>query len=348
METEESNRCATPCQTLITQDEALDKSFPPHWSTPIQEYHNSGSTATPFVNSYTAEFSLHPSIWTNQKYGIALQYETQHNNRSLSSRLVASNGAVLTVSEREQCISNEKEIDSRTLCDESLQLGSIIPRKSRESGNGSSMPDSARDRPSCVSSDEGHGIDDTNSNEYFIKKQRSNSMLANGDAAEKEATDTENWNPDHVNRDSALEAVAVNSAELKANLRSNVTEAKPQLSKLEEDEIRRERKRQLNRESARRSRIRKQQELEELQNTVDNLIRENSALKRKLMRLSEDCMELSGSNDSIERGLIEEYGPEMIADLVATKPGRITSEVSPKIVKEAADQNPSIEVTGQC
>ncbi|XP_054776863.1 light-inducible protein CPRF3-like [Prosopis cineraria] len=345
METEESNRCATPCKTLITQDEALNTSFPPHWSTPIQVYHNSGSTATTFVNSYTADFSLNPNIWANRKYNIPLQYDSQHSNKTLSNHLV-SEGTSLTISEREQSIFNEKEIDSRKSCDVNLHPRSIITGKSTENGNGPSMHYIARDGPSCMSSFEGHGIDDTNNNEFSIDKQQCEVMLTNEDDAEKEATDTENFNTVHMNRNSASEDIAVNSTELNANLGNNVTEAKPRVSKLEEDEMRRERKRQLNRESARRSRIRKQQELEELQNTVDNLIRENSALKKKLMKLSEDCMELTDSNDSIERELVEEYGPGIIADLVATKPARITSDESPKTAQEAPLQNPSIDVAG--
>lgn len=70
--------------------------------------------------------------------------------------------AALIISEREKSIFNGKEIDSRTLCDGNLQPGSIIPGKSKENGNGSSLHDSARDRSSRLSSNEGHSIDDSN------------------------------------------------------------------------------------------------------------------------------------------------------------------------------------------
>ncbi|KAF7840921.1 G-box-binding factor 1-like isoform X1 [Senna tora] len=64
----------------------------------------------------------------------------------------------------------------------------------------------------------------------------------------------------------------------------------------------------------------KLQELKELEKSVDNIMRENSSLKKKLMSLSKDCVELAHLNDSIEKELIEMYGSELIADLVAAKP----------------------------
>ncbi|KAK4258677.1 hypothetical protein QN277_005100 [Acacia crassicarpa] len=112
--------------------------------------------------------------------------------------------------------------------------------------------------------------------------------------------------------------------------------ALPAFVPLEEDQIRRERKSQLNRESAGRSGIRKQQEHEELQNMRDrlqnmrdNLIREISTMKKSLLNLSEDCMELSCSNDAIEKEIVEKYGPDAIADLLPFKPARMSSDESP-------------------
>ncbi|KAI9123497.1 hypothetical protein K1719_004797 [Acacia pycnantha] len=96
---------------------------------------------------------------------------------------------------------------------------------------------------------------------------------------------------------------------------------------LEEDQIRREGKRQLSRES-RTSSILKQQEPEELQNMRDNLIRKNSAVRKNLLNLSEDCMELYRSNEAIEKEIVEKYGPDAIADLLPFKPARMSSDES--------------------
>ncbi|KAK7274090.1 hypothetical protein RIF29_15162 [Crotalaria pallida] len=103
-----------------------------------------------------------------------------------------------------------------------------------------------------------------------------------------------------------------------------------QFSKQEEDEIRKERKRQSNRESAKRSRKRKQQECEELRRNMDVLKDENSKLTQRLMRLSEDCLEVSTENDSIEEELVKMYGPESIADLLPMKPASGGSQTTVK------------------
>ncbi|CAL9117345.1 unnamed protein product, partial [Musa textilis] len=67
----------------------------------------------------------------------------------------------------------------------------------------------------------------------------------------------------------------------------------------DEREVRRERRKQSNRESARRSRLRKQQECEELVRRVTDLNNENSALRVELENLQKLCGELEAENKSI-------------------------------------------------
>ncbi|XP_020096290.1 G-box-binding factor 1-like isoform X5 [Ananas comosus] len=68
---------------------------------------------------------------------------------------------------------------------------------------------------------------------------------------------------------------------------------------LDERELKRERRKQSNRESARRSRLRKQQECEELARRVAELNSENSALKVELEHLKKTCSELEAENSQI-------------------------------------------------
>ncbi|MFS7983479.1 putative transcription factor bZIP family [Helianthus anomalus] len=68
----------------------------------------------------------------------------------------------------------------------------------------------------------------------------------------------------------------------------------------DERELKRQKRKQDNRESARRSRMRKQAECEALQATVETLNNENHSLRDELQRLSEACVKLTAENDSIK------------------------------------------------
>ncbi|KAI3990492.1 hypothetical protein MKX01_022792, partial [Papaver californicum] len=64
-------------------------------------------------------------------------------------------------------------------------------------------------------------------------------------------------------------------------------------------DLKRQRRKQSNRESARRSRLRKQAESEELTLKVESLIFENMALKSEMRRLAEDSEKLRLENTSL-------------------------------------------------
>ncbi|XP_073006111.1 G-box-binding factor 1-like isoform X2 [Typha latifolia] len=83
----------------------------------------------------------------------------------------------------------------------------------------------------------------------------------------------------------------------------------------DERQLKRERRKQSNRESARRSRLRKQQECEELARRVAELSNENSALKVELDHLKQTCGELEAENSQIMEEMIQSHGPGIISDL---------------------------------
>ncbi|XP_008795623.2 G-box-binding factor 1 isoform X2 [Phoenix dactylifera] len=72
---------------------------------------------------------------------------------------------------------------------------------------------------------------------------------------------------------------------------------------LDERELKKQRRKQLNRESARRSRLRKQQQYQDLARRVDMLNGENCALRRELEQLDKHCKELDSENASIAEEL---------------------------------------------
>ncbi|MCO5569459.1 hypothetical protein L7F22_023171 [Adiantum nelumboides] len=67
----------------------------------------------------------------------------------------------------------------------------------------------------------------------------------------------------------------------------------------DERELKRQRRKQSNRESARRSRLRKQAECEELAGKVHSLEGENTTLRSELTRITEQCNKLSAENRSL-------------------------------------------------
>ncbi|KAJ6929990.1 hypothetical protein NC652_013755 [Populus alba x Populus x berolinensis] len=88
----------------------------------------------------------------------------------------------------------------------------------------------------------------------------------------------------------------------------------------DERELKRQKRKQSNRESARRSRLRKQAECEELQVRVENLSNDNCNLRDELQSLSEECNKLKSENDFIKEELTRLYGPEAVANLEQTNP----------------------------
>ncbi|XP_011627689.1 light-inducible protein CPRF3 isoform X2 [Amborella trichopoda] len=83
----------------------------------------------------------------------------------------------------------------------------------------------------------------------------------------------------------------------------------------DERELKRQRRKQSNRESARRSRLRKQAECEELASKVEQLNNENMTLKNDLQRLADECEKLTSENASLMDQLTKIYGPDALASI---------------------------------
>lgn len=82
----------------------------------------------------------------------------------------------------------------------------------------------------------------------------------------------------------------------------------------DERELKRQRRKQSNRESARRSRLRKQAEYDELAQRVEALKEENALLREQLERTREECDKLSSENASLNENLKNRVGEESRVD----------------------------------
>ncbi|KAF6138950.1 hypothetical protein GIB67_025679 [Kingdonia uniflora] len=82
----------------------------------------------------------------------------------------------------------------------------------------------------------------------------------------------------------------------------------------DERELKRQKRKQSNRESARRSRMRKQAEYDELAQRVDVLKDENTILREELERLREDCKNLASENTSLTEKLQKNLGQDSSMD----------------------------------
>jgi plant G-box-binding factor len=86
----------------------------------------------------------------------------------------------------------------------------------------------------------------------------------------------------------------------------------------DEREVKRQRRKQSNRESARRSRLRKQAECEELGTRVDTLTVENMALRTELSRVTEECKRLQVENSNLVQKIRSTPPPELTAAMPAS------------------------------
>ncbi|KAF8389689.1 hypothetical protein HHK36_024208 [Tetracentron sinense] len=82
----------------------------------------------------------------------------------------------------------------------------------------------------------------------------------------------------------------------------------------DERELKRQRRKQSNRESARRSRLRKQSECEELAQRVGTLKEENRSLREELERMREECEKLASENASLTEKFHKHQGQDSTVD----------------------------------
>ncbi|KAG8100317.1 hypothetical protein GUJ93_ZPchr0013g36391 [Zizania palustris] len=199
--------------------------------------------------------------------------------------------AALSGDDESQSVESGSEESSDTRDDDTDHKDSSAPkkRKSGEPSQAAVIPYSAVESP-------------------YQLKARSASKLpvsAPGRAALPNATPNLNIGIDLW---SASPALAVPSGQGEANPGLPLARCDG-TAQLDERELKRERRKQSNRESARRSRLRKQQECEELARKVAELTTENNALRTELDQLKKACEDMEAENTRLMGGKGEYQGP---------------------------------------
>ncbi|KAK7359982.1 hypothetical protein VNO77_01954 [Canavalia gladiata] len=322
----------------------------PDWSSSMQAYYAPGATPPPFFASTVASPTPHPYLWGGQHplmppYGTPVPYPALYPPGSIyahPSMAVTPASAVHQSTEIEGKGPDGKDREpSKKVKGTSANTGS----KAGESGKAGSGSGNDGISQSAESGSEGSSnASDENANQQESATNKKGSfdlMLVEGANAQNNSAGTISQSSVPGKPVVSLPATNLNigmdlwnassgGAEA-AKMRHNQPGAPGTVAPStimgrdaglgeqqwiqDERELKRQKRKQSNRESARRSRLRKQAECEELQKRVEKLGSENRTLREELQRLSEECEKLTSENNSIKDELERLCGPEAVANL---------------------------------
>ncbi|KAL2247047.1 G-box-binding factor 1-like isoform X1 [Sesamum indicum] len=315
----------------------------PDWSSSMQAFYGAGATP-PFFASTVASPTPHPYLWGSQHplmppYGTPVPYPALYPPGGVYAHpnMATAPSAVHGTGELDGKATEGKDRASSKKTKGASGNHVMIVGKTGDGGKAASGSGNDVGTQSAESGSEGSSdaSDDNNNQESSATKKGSfDQMLADGANAQNNGVPTNFQTSVPGNPVVSVPATNLNigmdlwnaspagSGAMK--LRPNQPGVSPTIAPpgmindqwiQDERELKRQKRKQSNRESARRSRLRKQAECEELQHRVETLSNENHTLRDELQRLSEECEKLTSENNSIKEELTKLCGPDILSKL---------------------------------
>ncbi|XVF59584.1 hypothetical protein PTKIN_Ptkin07bG0287700 [Pterospermum kingtungense] len=340
MGTEEESTPAKPSKPTASTQEIPTTPAYPDWSNPMQAYYGAGAAPPPFFASTVASPTPHPYIWGGQHplmapYGTPVPYPAiyppggvyAHPNMATTPSLAQNNAD----HEGKGADGKDRGAAKKSKGTSGSKGGESGKAASGSGNDGGSQSESGTEGTS-------DGSDENNRQELAAGKKGSfDQMLADANAQSNTSGALVPGKPVvsmpattlNIGMDLWSGSPAGPGA---AKMRPNSSGAlatvpaggvMPDQWIQDERELKKQKRKQSNRESARRSRLRKQAECEELQTRVESLANENRNLRDELKKLSDECEKLTTENSSIKDELTRICGPDAVNNLEQDEPSRV-------------------------
>ncbi|XP_033146406.1 G-box-binding factor 1 isoform X1 [Brassica rapa] len=286
---------------LVSQD--IPPTPYPDWSNSMQAYYGGGGTPNPFFPSPVGSPSPHPYMWGAQHhmmppYGTPVPYPAMYPPGAVYAHPGMPMPPASAPTNKETVKEQAPGKKSKGSLKRKGEGGEKAP-----SGSGNDGVSHSDESVTGGSSDE----NDENPNHQeqgSVGKPSFGQMLA--DASSQSNTTGE------IQGSVPMKPLAPGT---NLNMGMDLWSSQAGVPVKDERELKRQKRKQSNRESARRSRLRKQAECEQLQQRVESLTSENQSLRDELQRLSGECEKLKTQNSSIQDELVRVHGPEAVANL---------------------------------